>query len=423
MPTQSCLNRIWGELVVLTARSITPKILAVVFFNFIGYLTIGIPLAVLPPYVQSLGYGPVLAGIAISVQYLATFLTRAGAGRRSDSKGPKQTVVIGLLACGLSGVLLLLTAWFEHIHWLGLSCLFASRLALGWGESFVTTAAILWGIGRVGPVHTARVISWNGITTYGAIAIGAPLGIVLEKHFGFAAIGASVVLLAWLSVPVALSKAVVETIPGKPIPMHRVFGRILPYGIALALGSIGFGSLATFITLYYAGHQWPNAAFALTAFGIFFIGVRLWFASTIDRFGGHRVAVVCFAIECAGLSILWLANSATMAFLGAMLTGIGFSLVFPSLGLLAVNRVTSDNRGAALAMYSLFVDVALGLIGPIGGWIASRSNFNSVFLFAASSALCAMGLIWTLYMVKFGGSEKVINSDVSLAASPMEAPI
>ena len=44
--------------------------------TFICYLAIGLPLAVLPGYVHGqLGYGSVLAGLAISVQYVATLLS------------------------------------------------------------------------------------------------------------------------------------------------------------------------------------------------------------------------------------------------------------------------------------------------------------------------------------------------------------
>ncbi|KEA40987.1 hypothetical protein CR64_19095, partial [Pseudomonas aeruginosa] len=54
-------------------QNVTLQIVSVVMFTFIGYLTIGIPLAVLPGYVHDdLGYGSVLAGLVISVQYLAT---------------------------------------------------------------------------------------------------------------------------------------------------------------------------------------------------------------------------------------------------------------------------------------------------------------------------------------------------------------
>jgi MFS family permease len=379
---------------------LTGQIISVVFFSFIAYFTIGIPLAVLPPYVQSLGFGPLVAGLTISIQYLATFMGRTPAGRMSDSKGPKQTLILGLVACGVSGLFLVLTAYFAKTPLVSLAFLFIGRLFLGFGESFVAMAAILWGIGRVGSRHTAQVISWNGVATYAALAIGAPLGIALNNTFGLSALGWGIFLLGWLSIPIALYKKPTIPIPGKPIPIHQVFGRVLPYGAGLALASIGFGSIATFITLYYASHHWHDAAYALTAFGTVFIGVRLIFAKMIDRLGGYRVAIISLTIECLGLAILWLAPTIGVAFLGAIITGIGFSLVFPALGVESMMRVTPDNRGAALGMYSVFVDVALGITGPVGGWIATRHGFSAIFLFAATASFTALLLISSLFVLK-----------------------
>ena len=156
------------------AFTLTFRIVSIAFFTFICYLAIGLPLAVLPGYVHDqLGYGSVLAGLAISVQYAATLLSRSHAGRMADTVGPKQTVVIGMAACAASGVFLLLAYAFERSAWLSLATIIASRLALGFGESWVGTGSATWAIARVGPLHTARVISWNGICTYGGLALGS----------------------------------------------------------------------------------------------------------------------------------------------------------------------------------------------------------------------------------------------------------
>ncbi|EPN16606.1 major facilitator superfamily transporter, partial [Pseudomonas syringae pv. actinidiae ICMP 19070] len=57
--------------------AVTQTVISIVMFTFIGYLNIGIPLAVLPGYVHSdLGFGAVIAGLVISVQYLATLISR-----------------------------------------------------------------------------------------------------------------------------------------------------------------------------------------------------------------------------------------------------------------------------------------------------------------------------------------------------------
>ncbi|MFM0473416.1 MFS transporter [Paraburkholderia strydomiana] len=383
----------------------TMQIIPVVFFTFLCYLTIGIPLAVLPGYVHDdLGYSAVLAGAAISVQYLATLASRPLAGRSADTLGPKRTVTIGLLGCGASGVLLLLAVLCGRWPVLSLGLLVCSRLVLGFGESLCGTGAILWGIGRVGTSNNARVISWNGIATYGALAVGAPLGVAIERTVGFAALGILVILLAALGFYLARPMASVPIVHGERMSYRSVFTRVLPHGIGLALGSAGFGSIATFITLFYAAKQWPNAALSLTVFGTLFIGARLLFANTIKTYGGFRVAIVSFSFECVGLLMLWLAPEPHIALAGAALTGFGFALVFPALGVEAVGLVPPASRGAALSAYSVFLDLSLGITGPLAGYIAGEFGYGSVFLFAAIAAAAAVGLSGFLYLrdVKVG---------------------
>jgi MFS family permease len=377
----------------------TMQIIPVVFFTFLCYLTIGIPLAVLPGYVHDdLGYSAILAGAAISVQYLATLASRPLAGRSADTLGPKRTVTIGLLGCGASGVLLLLAVVCGRWPVVSLGLLVCSRLVLGFGESLCGTGAILWGIGRVGTSNNARVISWNGIATYGALAIGAPLGVAITHSVGFGAVGILVIVLAALGFYLTRPIAPVPVVHGERMSYRSVFTRVLPHGIGLALGSAGFGSIATFITLFYAARHWPNAALSLTVFGTLFIGARLLFANTIKAYGGFRVAIASFSLECAGLLMLWLAPEPHIALAGAALTGFGFALVFPALGVEAVGLVPPASRGAALSAYSVFLDLSLGITGPLAGYIAGEFGYAQVFLFAAVASALAVVLSTMMYL-------------------------
>ncbi len=233
--------------------AVTLQVVSIVLFTFIGYLNIGIPLAVLPGYVHSdLGFGAVIAGLVISVQYLATLLSRPYAGKIIDNQGSKRAVMIGLAGCGLSGVFMLISAWTPSMPMLSLISLLIGRLVLGSAESLVGSGSIGWGIGRVGAANTAKVISWNGIASYGALAVGAPFGVWLVGQLGLWSMGVSIILLAILGLALAWPKTAAPIVAGERLPFMHVLGKVFPHGCGLALGSIGFGTIATFITLYYA---------------------------------------------------------------------------------------------------------------------------------------------------------------------------
>jgi len=371
----------------------TVRIVSIVLLTFLCYLSIGLQLAVLPSYVHgTLGFGSVLAGLAVSIQYAATVLSRSHAGRMSDTVGPKQTVLTGLAACAASGVFLLLAYAFERSPGLSLAALLPARLLLGFGESWVGTGCLTWAIGRVGSEHTARVISWNGISSYGGLALGAPLGVGLAQHWSFGAMGAAVLGLGLLGIGLAMPRARVPVAGGHRLSFRSVVARVFAHGMALGLGSVGFGSLAAFVTLYYASRQWEGAALALSVFGAVFIGTRLVLGGTLRRFGGFNVALACLGVEALGLLALWLAPNPDVALLGAGLTGCGFSLLFPSLGIEAVKRVPAGSRGAALAVYSVFLDLALAITGPVAGYISTGFGFAAIYFMAACAVLAGAGL-------------------------------
>jgi MFS family permease len=381
----------------------TRHILGFVYFTFICYLSIGLPLAVLPPYVHlRMGFSAAMAGLVISIQYIATLASRPWAGRISDRAGAKVSVLWGMGACTASGALLVAAAAVMHFNplhigpHLSVALLIASRLVLGVGESLGSTGSTLWGITSAGPEHTAKVIGYNGISTYGAMALGAPLGVVLDDRFGLASLGLVTILIGAISLVAASRKRPVRVPPGVHMPFAHVLGRVAPHGMGLALGGVGYSVLATFVTLFYASRHWNGAALCLTAFGAGFIFARLLFIHAIDRFGGYPVGMVCLSVESVGLLMLWQATSPWMAFTGAALAGLGFSLFFPSLGVEAVKRVTENNRGTALGVYTAFSDVSFFMVGPLAGAVIGVYGYRSVFLFALICVLTALGIVIVL---------------------------
>ncbi|MEE1880834.1 MFS transporter [Pseudomonas soli] len=383
------------------ASSVTLQILSIVFYTFIAFLCIGLPIAVLPGHVHDqLGFGAVIAGLTIGLQYLATLLSRPFAGRVADTLGGKRAIRYGLYGIAGCGVLTLLSAWTLALPWLSLALLLGGRLLLGIAQGLIGVATLSWGIGQVGPEHTARVISWNGIASYGAIAVGAPAGVLLVESLSFAVLGPALLLLALSALLVLRTRPEVVVAGGERLPFWSAFGRVAPCGLGLTLASIGYGTLTTFVTLYYLERGWVGAAWCLSAFGLCFILSRLLFVNAVNRFGGYNVAIACMATEVLGLTMLWLAPSPLWAMLGAGLTGFGLSLVYPALGVEAIRQVPSSSRGAGLGAYAVFFDLALAVAGPVMGAVAVHLGYASIFAVAALLALSGVGL--TLLLARRG---------------------
>jgi MFS family permease len=397
MPNTAAATATGPATTAIPGNGSTRHIVGFVYFTFVCYLSIGLPLAVLPPYVHfRMGFSAALAGLVISIQYIATLLSRPWAGRISDRAGAKVSVLWGMSACTASGALLVAAAAMYRAPVISLGILILSRLVLGVGESLGSTGSTLWAITSAGSEHTAKVISYNGISTYGAMALGAPLGVLMDQQWGLASIGLLTILIGAFSLVLAFRKSPVPVAPGEHLPFTHVFGRVAPHGMALAAGGVGYSVLATFVTLFYVSRHWDGAALCLTAFGLAFILARLLFIRTIDRFGGFPVAMTCLAFESVGEVLLWRAPSPWIALAGAAMAGFGFSLVFPALGVEAVKRVTENNRGTALGVYTAFADVSFFLTGPLAGAVIGIYGYSSVFLFALISVLTALSIVIVL---------------------------
>jgi MFS family permease len=169
--------------------------------------------------------------------------------------------------------------------------------------------------------------------------------------------------------------------------MMKVMRVVWVPGVASALSSIGFGAITAFSALLFVARGWA-AWPAFTAFATAFILTRFLFGHVADRFGGAKVALVCASIEAVGLALIWLSTWLGLALVGAALTGIGYSLVYPGFGVEAVRKVPAQSHGLAMGAYTTFLDVALGFGTPALGLVADVAGLGAAF---AASMLAALG--------------------------------
>ena len=369
------------------ATSLFPHIAPLFAAMFLGFLTVSLPLAALPLHVTgTLGFGTTVAGLTVGIQSLATLLSRATAGRMVDAAGAKATLLRGLLVCSGAGWIYL-SSVAGASPGLSLAVLLAGRVVLGVGESLLITGVVSWGMSRAGPGRVGAAMSWNGMAQYGSLAIGAPVGFALFGAAGFPAVSLATALLPLIPLAVVLPLDPVPATGGKRLPLTSVLGRIWRPGLGLTMCGIGFAAVSTFASLDFVDRGWDGAGLALLAYGSCFVLVRMAGGGLPDRFGGLVVAAVSMSVEAFGQILLWAAPGPAVALVGAALTGLGCSLVFPSLGVEAFRRVPPESRGIAVGAFAGFQDVAIGLTGPMLGGVAAASRPSLVFLVGSLAAV------------------------------------
>jgi len=379
--------------------SITSTLITVFVIIFLEFLVMGISLGTIPVYVhETLNFSNFIVGLVIGLQYAATLLTRHFAGKMADTKGGKPSVITGICLSAISGTFCLISYWLKASPDLSLVTLLAGRILLGVGESYLVIGIFAWGFALVGSANIGKVMVWNGMGMYGGMACGAPLAIWLSTTFSLTVAFAGIVVFPVFSY---FAMLLLRTVPvpfnAPRLPFYKAVHLVWQSGSGLAFASIGFGGIASFITLLFIQHSWNGASLALTAFGAGYIVMRLFFAHYPDKFGGARVALVSLIIEVAAQLLIWKAPNAFAAIAGAGLTGIGMSLVFPSFGIIAAKKVAPENRGMAMAAYNAFFDLGMGITAPIAGLVAGDGHYNNVYLLGAGAAMVSAVLAFAEY--------------------------
>lgn len=372
--------------------SLLLSLLPIIGVVFVAYLVIGLAMPVLPLHVhEGLGRSTFVVGLVSGSQFAVALLSRPWAGFYADSRGCKRAVIIGLLVAIVSGLFSLFSLLFFDRPAISVTILLLGRMLLGVAENLLITGALSWGLALCGGQNTGKVMSWVGTSLYAAFALGAPAGTALYAGKGFAGIACAATLLPLITLPlVAPLRAVAPTLASRP-SFGKVLRAVWLPGVGLAVSGVGFGAVTTFLVLLFVQNGWGQGWLAITLLSVAFIAGRIFFGHLPDH-GGVKVAMVCILIEALGLALIWLAPRPALAFVGVTLTGLGYSLVYPSFGVEALRRAPAESRGLTMGAFTAFLDLSLGLTGPVLGLVASGVGLNSVFLASTLIVLCSLAI-------------------------------
>jgi MFS family permease len=355
-----------------------------------AFVAIGAALPVLPTYVRGPLHGSDLAvGIVVGAFAITSVVCRPLAGRQADRRGRRIVLVVGALAMTVGGALYLLSS--------SVPSLVGARLAVGAGEGAVYTAGATWAVDLAPEESRGLALGLFGLAVWGGLSLGPVAGELLRSNVGYDAVWilTAALPLAGAAIAARLPEPPRAAGTAEPGPLAFFPRAAHRPGVALALANIGYAALAGFVILHLRARGIAGGASVFTAFAVAVFASRLVLSRVPDRAGARATATAAGLLEALGLTIIALATSLAAALVGAVVVGVGFSMLFPSLALMVVGEVGDDRRGSALGAFTAFFDIGVGLGGPLAGATASLAGYPAVFYLSAAAALGTAGLAVT----------------------------
>ena len=351
----------------------------------LGLLAVGATLAVLPHYVKdNLNGSDLEVGIVSGAFAFTGIVCRPIAGNLADTWGRKPTVIVGALLAAVAGALYFVQA--------GILGLIVARLFLGAGEGTVFTAGSAWNVDMAPEERRGRMIGLYGLAIWTGLTLGPPIGVLLQDAGGFN--------LVWAFAAGAplLGAAIASRLPEHYEPSEEsrrapfISREALGPGVTFALSVFGFAAVSAFIVLSLDERGIGHGPAVFSVFAATVVATRLLAGGLPDRIGAARCAVGAALIETVGLVLLGAADDLTVVIAGAIGMGAAFSLLFPSLSLVAVNRVGPERRGKAMGTFTAAFDLGMLVGSPLVGAAAAIAGYSAAFYVAAIAALACAAL-------------------------------
>lgn len=357
------------------------RLFAAVFAaTLLVYLSIGAVVPALPRYVTGpLGKGDVAVGIVMGAFAFTSVFLRPVGGRLSDRRGRRLVFVAGCGVMTVAGLIYLLPFGFTGVM--------IARLVLGVGEGWLYTAGASWVVDHTPIERRGSVLGLFGMSIWLGLSLGPAIGELLRGLGGFDAVWVFAAVAPAIAASVALRipeerEAVAES--GDTTFLPR--GAFLP-GLALLFSVVGFAAMQGFVILMLDDRAIGHGAAVFTVFAVAVALARLTLSWLPDRVGAERAAAIAAAGHASGLAILAVAQTLPVALAGALVMGTGYSVLFPALALIAVERSGEERRGAALGFFTAFFDAGMGVGAPLAGAVAAALGYTGMFWFVAFLSL------------------------------------
>jgi MFS family permease len=341
----------------------------------------------LPGFLQHLGADELRIGIIMATMSLAAIVMRPLVGRIIDERGRRIVVLVG----GVVNILACLA--YLSVDALG-PWLYAIRVVHGLAQAMLFSVLFTIAADVVPAARRVEGIALFGISGMIPLSLAGLIGDAILAHADYEHLFVFTACAA--AIGHAVGTALPDSKPAENAERPRSFFRSVWARQLLPIWVVGFGfsfaiaSYFIFLKTWVIDRQIGSVGVFFTAYTIAAVGLRLAFGWVPDRIGPRRTLFPALVLLAAGLGLLAIAERELAVVAAGALCGTGHGYAFPIISALVVSRARASERGAALAAFTALFDLGLFVGGPTLGLILGRTDYETMFLTAATVVLVGL---------------------------------
>jgi len=366
---------------------------------FFGFASFNFLVPVIPLYADTLGASVSQVGLIVgAISYVAAFLL-IPLGVLSDRFGRRNLLVGGLIVFTLAPLLYSLASNPQQ--------LILVRAIHGLAPAAFIPAAITMVVDSAPEAKRGEAIGWYTTLSQLGLMAGPVAGGFLADHLGFDAAfyGCSAISLLGLVFALTRLGAIVHrpvTTPDGASSSWRWL--VHPFVIAVLLVflmvGVGVGTLSGYIPLYGIGFGLTetDAGLIITAmFGSSAL-LRVPAGRLSDRVDRKLLFIVGLAVSAIAVALFPFFQGLWQFIVIGVIFGIGMGIAMPSSLATVADFSPVGGRGLSMSITVCFFHIGLA-VGPTAmGFVAEKSNFETMFLACAASL--AVGLFIMLGLIR-----------------------
>jgi MFS family permease len=356
------------------------------FAQFVFSMVFCLLIPAIPIYLSKFEAREAEIGFLIGIFSISSLVLRPIVGRALLTLPERKFMIAGTILTVFSCLAYLIAPPFWP--------LLIVRIFHGIGLALFMTAIFTMVANITPETHRGQIISYFYLAGNMAFALGPYFAMLLINRFPFVVLFLVCTGLSLSALFITTKLVKREVIPSEDqsLKVQTILSReVLPPSVIALMLNIIWGTLNAFFPLYALSRGISNPGIFFIFLAITLILGRILGGRLLDLYDRKKVIIPCLTMIIISLALLPFSTTLPMFILVAVILGTGWSLLYPSIFIYAIESAGSS-QGPAMGTFTALADLGSGIGPMIMGIILQWTSYHIMFL-----SLTLIGVINFLY--------------------------